>query len=377
MSTRAILVPDTNVLLHAVPLSQISWREVAGVDEVELVLVPHVLHELDTKKYGTSEKLRKRALRVMSELDTWISPGTQSATIAVGVVLRVVPREPVLSPGLDPMVGDDRILASALELRADATASVVVVSGDIAMRFKAEALGLRVLKVPEQFRLTDEERKEPTKTPRVDAGFLHDEDAALTHSLATSAGLSAAHLLPEARRLLASSKSKPLHLPVILALDGEPNSSDYRRYISAIEHYDQRNAKVFTFVLGVANTGTAPADDVVVEFWLPDAVRYHDGEPPLPRVPRRRDYTPPIARNPPHGERTESFTFKRHDDGTAHAEIRVKRLMHSKRVGYSVWAELVDDTLSGFPIRARVLVAAPAVTAEMKLNLRIRRGPRS
>ena len=74
-----------------------------------------------------------------------------------------------------------------------------------------------------------------------------------------------------------------------------------------------------------------------------------------------------------HVERAESFSFDRLEDGSAHAEIRVKRLMQSKRTGYSVWVEVTDDALGGFSIEARVLVAAPASTSNLKLNLRIDR----
>lgn len=383
MATRAILVPDTNVLLHAAPLDQITWCQVAGVDEVEIVLVAQVLRELDGKKNGTSDKLKKRAQRVMSELDKWIPSGTQTAVIAAGVALRVQPREPVLGPGLDPAIGDDRILASALELAAATATPVKVVTGDITMRFKAEEKGFDVLKVPEKFRLPEEDRKEPAKAPRVVAGFYEDDQDGVTPNVAVKLGVTAAHLLPEARQLLARSRPRapeprfpdfgaiafsPLH-------GREPDESDYRSYITEIERYDADHANVFELVLGVANTGTAPANDVVVEFILPDGVDYYEERPRLPSRPRKPDLLGiHIPYHPAHVERTESFTFDQLDDGSARAEIWVKRLMQSKRIGYSIWVEVTDDTLGGFPIDARVLVASPAITTDLKLNLRIDRG---
>lgn len=380
MASRAILVPDTNVLLHAAPLDQIAWCDMAGVDAVEVVLVAQVLREVDAKKNGTSDKLRKRAQRVMSEIDKWIPSGAQRATLAKGVELRVDPGEPAFGPGLDPGVADDRILASVLELAAAGIAPVMVVTGDITMRFKAEAQKFRVLKVPEQFRLPDEERKEPAKAPRVTAGFWEEGQVGVSPNLAVKLGLSAADLLPEARQLLAESRhaaSQTSGLP--LSTLGslyvrEPSETDYVRYVEEIERYNSVNSRVFELVLGVANTGTSPADDVVAEFILPRGVFYYEDGPPLPKRPRRHDlFWHHIPHHPMHVERAESFSFDRLEDGSAHAEIRVKRLMQSKRTGYSVWVEVTDDALGGFSIEARVLVAAPASTSNLKLNLRIDR----
>src|SRR5262249_39094169 len=51
---------------------------------------------------------------------------------------------------LDRRNGDDRILASVLGLRLEAR-EVVLVSGDLAMRLRARALGIRAKPVPEKY----------------------------------------------------------------------------------------------------------------------------------------------------------------------------------------------------------------------------------
>jgi hypothetical protein len=381
MVARAVLVPDTNILLHMLPLDQIPWRALVGADEVEIVLVPQVVRELEAKKYGESDKLKKRAQRVVSQLDKWVPSGARSGQIAEGIVLRLHPREPVVVDGLDPTVGDDRIVASALEIQA--LEPVIIVTGDIGMRMKAEARGLPpVLKVPDLYRLPEAAPpKASTKVPRVTVGFLEDGEESLREFASKRLGLSVAHLVPEAKELLAQAR-RPALLAKLTSFDllqnGPPTEGAYERYLAELEQYDVTNAKVFEFAIGVANEGSAPAHDIIAEFWLPYNVYIYSREPPMPGRPRPRPLFPslhvPVHRSQP--EENESFTFKSLDDGSGYARVQVRRLMHSDTACYSLWAEVPDEALRGFSIKAKVLVASPASELETTLNIRIERDNR-
>lgn len=92
----------------------------------------------------------------------------------------------------------------------------------------------------------------------------------------------------------------------------ELDETDYQSYVSASERFDVANARFFELVLGVATTGTAPADDVVVESLLPGGVEYHEDPPRLPTRPRRQDlFGVHIPQHPVHVERTVSFDFEK------------------------------------------------------------------
>ena len=137
---RKVYLLDTSVLLHS-PEALFSF----GDNEVVLPLV--VLDEIDNFKKGSME-LNRNARWVISQLDELRSQGPISGGVELksGGTLRVDidnrKCEGLIPPGFSHNV-DNRILATALGIRADQPERrVVVVTKDINMRVKAEALGL-------------------------------------------------------------------------------------------------------------------------------------------------------------------------------------------------------------------------------------------
>ena len=136
-----IYLLDTSVLLHS-PQAMFAF----GDNEVVLPLV--VLDELDNFKKGSME-LNRHARWVISHLDNLRSLGPVSQGVALpgGGTLRVAvdaqQRVDSLIPAGFSHNVDNRILATALVYREDQPGrKVVVVTKDINMRVKAEALGL-------------------------------------------------------------------------------------------------------------------------------------------------------------------------------------------------------------------------------------------
>jgi PhoH-like ATPase len=136
-----IYLLDTSVLLHS-PEAIFAF----GDNEVVLPLV--VLDELDNFKKGSTE-LNRHARWVINHLDNLRSLGPVSMGVALpgGGRLRVdvdakLRVESLIPAGFSHNV-DNRILATALALNEDQPGrKVVVVTKDINMRVKAEALGL-------------------------------------------------------------------------------------------------------------------------------------------------------------------------------------------------------------------------------------------
>ena len=383
-----IVVPDTNVLLHSHPLDRIPWCDVVDASTVEVVLVAQVLRELDAKKNGESEKLRKRARGVLSKINDWLPSVSSLPCIREGVTLRARIAEPREVDGLDMKVADDRILASAVELRDQLP--VVIVTGDTTMRLKADALGFQVVAVPDTFCIRDDEKPKQVVAPRalLRAALFDSEGHDLSGRMSTRVGLSAAHLLGDAEQMLRAAHAsvqsavrgvygRERRLLTSLDEDLEPTAESWEYYVKQLRDYDRQYEHTVEVTIGVLNEGTAPADDVLVEFQFPPNVYVHDSRPRLPARPRRRsrmDDLTSLARSallPT--EVNERFWL--HSDGEtgALAQVKIRRLLQSRMTAYTVWAEVEDDDLGGFSIEARVLAASPPLTIDGTLNIRFER----
>ncbi len=138
---RKIYILDTSVLLHS-PEAMLSFRD----NDVVLPLV--VLDELDNFKKGSME-LNRNARWVINRLDELRSQGpvNRGVTLEEGGSLRVdidqmQKVDSLIPPGFSHNV-DNRILATALGIQSELSdRKVVLVTKDINMRVKAEALGL-------------------------------------------------------------------------------------------------------------------------------------------------------------------------------------------------------------------------------------------
>jgi hypothetical protein len=147
------LVPDTNALLRN-PAVEV-YGTALGATSYTVHMVTTVLAELDDlKDRGRSADLREKAEKVVRRLKGLRDRGSlaEGVTVAGKVRLRLEHREVnarTVLPWLDPTVPDDRIIAAALRLQSDHPAGVVVlVTGDINLQNKADAVGLPYAEVP-------------------------------------------------------------------------------------------------------------------------------------------------------------------------------------------------------------------------------------
>lgn len=413
MATTLCIV-DTNVLLHSQPLSQIPWRDLLQADAIEIILVSRVLRELDEKKNGDSEKLKKRAKRVLSQINEWLPPGTRTTSISDGIAIRVHTREPAKREGLDFSVSDDRIIASALELREGA--DVWLITGDTAMRFKAEDFGLRVLALPDAYRLRDEEPAKSTRppAPRLVVGFFDQDGHHTSHIEVRSAGLSATDELADAERRLdalerqAAEAEQKLRTEqellekrvrekapfaefalrehrdrqrwggmrnILAEPSQEPSADEWQRHIAALRKFNQRHADTVTLSIGVANLGTAPASDIIIDVVFPASSNLTDFRPRAPEPPQGQQVfmrnallsasmsnaAAAAIRPAP----ANTFHVRREDD-LINVRITSTRLMHSKHIKWPIWL----DVREGFQVRGRVLAGSPPLDEEFDLNIR-------
>lgn len=144
-----VILPDTNALLHFKRPDQVDWAAVAGQSEVEIVLAPVPVHEIDKhSRQHEIGRVRDRARNLKSWIRTLLKgqPG-----------FRIEGREPTkfLADGLDPNVPDDRLIASALMLVAEGN-SVAIYTDDTLLHAKAQGRPIQMLFPPESDRLKEE-----------------------------------------------------------------------------------------------------------------------------------------------------------------------------------------------------------------------------
>jgi PhoH-like ATPase len=133
-------VLDTNVLLH-------DPRAIYNFQDNDVMIPIHVIEEIDTFKKQMNE-LGQAARQIARNLDAFreLGPLAGGVELPGGGKLRIFFAGAEVPAGLD-VVGhhkDNLILASALELaRGETERPTILVSKDVNMRIKADALGLR------------------------------------------------------------------------------------------------------------------------------------------------------------------------------------------------------------------------------------------
>jgi hypothetical protein len=150
-----ITILDTNTLLHYQLPDSINWPEVVGHDKVRIVIPLRVVEELDAKKYSESQKLRDRARALLPKLDGLISLMGSSTPLDFPATTIEVPVEFASGiPRVKPVDADEEVLFTCRELwqLSGQAGGVTLVTADVAMRIRAEALGgIRPIKLPDKY----------------------------------------------------------------------------------------------------------------------------------------------------------------------------------------------------------------------------------
>lgn len=146
-----ILVPDTNILIHCLWVTDLPFEELS---EKVRVIVPHtVVREIDSLKHGPQSRRTDRA-RQVSDLFMRILD-SEGERIAFGRKLR---HSIELGPGTEePMDGavavnaDDHVVAEAKFLGRGGQGGVVVLTDDALLVRKAKMSGVAYLRVPSEW----------------------------------------------------------------------------------------------------------------------------------------------------------------------------------------------------------------------------------
>jgi len=165
--TKTWFVCDTNVFTRYHFFDQADWNTKLNVETAVLVLPRTTQRELDKLKSDPRERQgNKRARQVLPRLRRLVLGSTPGQPIVLpnGVELLPLSREPIAFPyGLDPLIEDDRVIATALEFRwRHPGRRVVVLSEDLGTRTTARDLLLEQVLIPDDLKLesarTDDEK---------------------------------------------------------------------------------------------------------------------------------------------------------------------------------------------------------------------------
>lgn len=303
------IFPDTMVLIHYQP-KKLPWAQLAGDTSVEVKVVPRVTSEIDEhKERAHSGVLRRRAItaqQLLLECD--------GKEMSPGVPLELIPFDapgPLPDARLDPNVPDDRILASILRYKADNPQQrVVLFTADAGPQSKAKHLGLACKFIGTEHRLKHEDDPEVIELKRTVAALEKRVDPEPILSVSFEDGeahralsvrlfryseawledqfkMAEEHMngpAMEAKRV--ASIFSATHLPATKA-DEQQYLKKMREYLEAYGRHRDVACRTFKVSLKLTNTGSAPAEEVEINFQTPKHVSLlaRDNLPFVPEPP--------------------------------------------------------------------------------------------
>ena len=153
-SSERFFVPDTNALVSNPHLERWVFPD---AEQFTILLVPQVLSELDELKITHRvPDVRDKAKSLIRGIKEYRRRGSLSEGVPLVngrskiASCAVEPNVKGALPWLDPASGDDRLIASVIEImRANPGAAVALVTGDINAQNKADFAGLPYVEPPE------------------------------------------------------------------------------------------------------------------------------------------------------------------------------------------------------------------------------------
>jgi rRNA-processing protein FCF1 len=322
---------DSMIFLHYRKLDQLDLCSLLDADEVN-VLVPRItLRELDSHKdTHKSRKIRERARKILHDLEKWFeSGGYARAGISVNYHAGRSDFDYV-GHGLDKGRNDDELIAAVLQFQDDGNnQEALLVTEDYALRISARHLGIRVVSIPEEYKLPIEldavelENQElkrklakfESALPKLEVGFYGSTQNNQFSEFSLRVSLDDAYFDVEAELKAKQEKYPKLELDLLessgmrsdltmLTIYGPMKgvlAAKHSKYNDELDEYFEKYEKflrntnklkeislrTITFRLEIKNSGFSPADDVDMEFYFPEGVLLCQKEkiPEYPKEP--------------------------------------------------------------------------------------------
>ena len=151
---------DTNTPLHYRWIADLDWLALYDAKRVDVVLLPVVVRELDRLKVSGAPRIRRRAQAVIAKLEPLLADG-RPVEIRRGVWLRYEPLEPneemFRGPQLNNDIADDWLIAAVVQWRdANPGSGVLVITHDLGLRLKSQAMRIVARGLPDELKLKEE-----------------------------------------------------------------------------------------------------------------------------------------------------------------------------------------------------------------------------
>lgn len=147
---KACIVPDTNCIVQFP--DPISYKNVCSSSKFEFIILPTILSELENQKNNHRNQVYKKKVKsVITRLKGYRNQGDVLKGIIVDktITVKMIATEPDFAKTLkwlNPIVNDDKIIASTLELQIEYPSNqIILVTGDINLQNKAQMANLTVV----------------------------------------------------------------------------------------------------------------------------------------------------------------------------------------------------------------------------------------
>jgi|SRR5487761_1827 len=162
MPTSLTVFADTNIFLQCKLLQDLPWSEVGAYDEINVIVPPTVLDEIDDHSHGGSDRRAKRARKALEIID-----GINNSPKHVHILREKSPRVTVALGAYPPMGAempyplrenkpDHCIVFECQCLAKDTTGPSIFITIDRAQVSLARTLNLNHFQAPEAWRLPPE-----------------------------------------------------------------------------------------------------------------------------------------------------------------------------------------------------------------------------
>lgn len=320
--SKAYVFLDSNIFLHFRPFDQVDWLPIARAREVELVIAPIVVRELDHHKdQHRNSGIRDRARKALKKIED-LELGSGETELAEGVTLHYAnePRLAYKDYGLVRESNDDQLIACCIEAKGKyPDDSVLLITDDTGPRLKASRNSIKAATLPEGLRLPSsvaesektilELRKKvqelKSSLPELRLQF-HNGQENYRFSLDEPKHLTKEEIEAKIVQLRAEypvydrlpDPDPPAHTSLGLARSeshlraiqqqaspeayGRYNTQvmkyydQFREYLERVNTYEEINARTVILTISLFNQGTAPALDIDVNMHLPDGFELFD-----------------------------------------------------------------------------------------------------
>ena len=332
--SKVVAFLDTNIFLHYQPFDQINWPKELDAEEVELVVAPIVIRELDNQKdHHRISSIRDRARASLKKIEALIT-GLEKIDLPDGVNVSDM-NEPTLSfneYGLRADVSDDHLIVCCIE-RADLEPDkrIVIVTDDTGPRLKAHKHSITAISLDGRLRLPSASEEIEKKNQELQRKVQQFESSLPNLYLGFSDG-SQNHLakIPEpyeidSDKVKAKLKDLKKRYPKLYPESDQPSNpdspnlqdqiaqirrsmanasglnkpsqeeydrynseldqffEDYKDYLHRLADYKSREIRTIEIEVVLFNRGTAPAEDIDVFMHFPDGFLLF-GEEELPEA---------------------------------------------------------------------------------------------